>query len=192
MRAANDIGHFAIVFVLILVNYACVGHFLYAFSYPDDFGSLFSSVIAMIKMITGQIEYSDLTDAYGSTSVPFNSLSYLPVQMFYFGFFFIVVMILLNICECVSVSRVSRRWCATAHVLRFSSDPFFLAIRPQSSVSSSRRTITCTQPLSKSLTRQLKSTIYLSIWPSSSNRVSVFAVLATMVKRSHRQDAKSR
>ena len=144
MKAAWDIGHFGLVFVLILINYACVGHFLYAFSYPDDFGTLFASVIAMIKMITGEIDYSDLTDAYGSTSVPFSPFSYLPVQMFYFGFFFIVVMILLNICECVA-RRAFNRPCVPSSP----TDHFVLWLVQSSALSSGRMT-GCMRPLLRS------------------------------------------
>ena len=50
-RAANDIGHFACVFIVTLLTYACAGHFMYAYSYPQDFGTFFSSVIAMVRMI---------------------------------------------------------------------------------------------------------------------------------------------
>jgi hypothetical protein len=53
--AANDIGHFVVVFVAVLVVYACVGQFMYAFSYPSDFGTLTVSMIAMIRMITGEV-----------------------------------------------------------------------------------------------------------------------------------------
>ena len=96
-RAANDIGHFACVFIVTLLTYACAGHFMYAYSYPQDFGTFFSSVIAMVRMITGEISYTALENAYGSTSVPFIQYAYMPVMMFYFGFFFIVIMIALNI-----------------------------------------------------------------------------------------------
>ena len=48
--SATPIGHFALVFVTLLFVFAYVGHFLFAFAMPEEFGTVWDSVQATIKM----------------------------------------------------------------------------------------------------------------------------------------------
>ena len=96
-RASIAIGHFLVVFIVMLLVFGCAGHFLFAYAYPTDWGSMSASMIATIKMITGEISYKSLVAAYGSTTVDFQTAAEIPVMLFFFGFFLLVIMLMLNI-----------------------------------------------------------------------------------------------
>ena len=95
--SATPIGHFALVFVTLLFVFAYVGHFLFAFAMPEEFGTVWDSVQATIKMMNGEISFQALETAYGSSTVYFQSAAYIPVVLFYFGFFVFIIMLSLNI-----------------------------------------------------------------------------------------------
>jgi len=56
-------GHFFIVFAALLLVFSGSGHFLFAYAYPDEFGTLQLSFIATFKLLSGSISIQNLKDA---------------------------------------------------------------------------------------------------------------------------------
>ena len=54
------------MFVTLLFVFAYVGHFLFAFAMPEEFGTVWDSVQATIKMMNGEISFQALETAYHS------------------------------------------------------------------------------------------------------------------------------
>lgn len=55
------------------------------------------SVTSMMKLLTGEISWKDLSSAFLSTNSVLSWYAYVPVFLFYYGFFFLVINILMNV-----------------------------------------------------------------------------------------------
>ena len=84
-KSSLALGHFVLVLFTLLWIYASVGHFLFAYAMPDEFGTMGRSCVAMIQMIAGEISYNSLVEAFGSSTVDYQVYAYIPVILFYFG-----------------------------------------------------------------------------------------------------------
>jgi len=91
--ALNDISHFMVVMLLLCTGYAMVGHVLFA-NRSEGFRTFTGSFGKVGEMITLGIEYETLRGMFPSQNFAWWATA--PIVMFYYGFMFIVFLLMLN------------------------------------------------------------------------------------------------
>lgn len=115
VRAATSLIHFMIVFLCLILAYAMVGHAMFGRAIKNQFANLSVSIISMFRMITGDLQYQELEDGFGSTTQAFEIWGNLPIMMFYFGYFIIMIMLVLNIFLAIVINAYQEVINQTAH-----------------------------------------------------------------------------